>query len=182
MRKRIILAVMLTASMAGSALSACGSGGEGAESPAQAGGNAPASGTQGGASEMPSGTGESTNAGGCANLPKSDVADGAADQQTYPISDEKITLTMWYPMAGSMGERADFNDSEFWQWYEEKTNIHIKFIVPASGTEKDSFNLLFASGDMPDLVYSHPARYGTYRGGEDAAIEDGYFVNMVVFV
>ncbi len=182
MRKRKIIAVVLTASMAGSALSACGSGGEGAESPAQAGGNSPASGTQGGISETPSGTDESTNAGGYANLPKSDVVDGAADQQTYPISDEKITLTMWYPFASSMGELGDFNDGEFWKWYEEKTNIHIEFIVPASGTEKDSFQLLFASGDMPDLIYSNPDSYGAYRSGEDAAIEDGYFVNIADYL
>lgn len=109
--------------------------------------------------------------------PTSDVYEGEVNQQTYPIVDEKITLTMWYPNAGSMGELADFNDGEFWQWYEEKTNIHIDFIVPASGTESDAFQLLFASNDMPDMIEHNPNSQ-KYRGGEDAAIEDGYFVDV----
>ncbi len=106
------------------------------------------------------------------------VVNGEVNQQTYPIADG-ITLDFWYPMAGSMAELADYNDSEFFKWYEEKTGIHINFIVPASGTESDSFQLLFASDDMPDMVYSNPNSTGqSYRGGEDKAIEDGYFVDL----
>lgn len=125
MKKKKILAVLLTASVAASALGACGSGGnsgDGSEPPAQGGGSAPASESQKGGSGTTAGAGDSAqtgNAEGYANLPKSDVVDGAVDQQTYPVSEEKITLTMWYPMASSMGELADFNDGEFWQWYEE---------------------------------------------------------------
>jgi len=102
---------------------------------------------------------------------------GNVNLQTYPISKEKITLTLWYPMGGDMGKLADFNDAEFFQWYEEKTNIHIEFIIPAAGTEVDSFNLLFSSGDMPDMMYTQPA-YHKYRGGEDKAIDDGFFVDL----
>ncbi len=178
MNKRILAAV-LTASMAAAQLTACSSGNTdtpgptgtpASESKAADGSQAPASGN---ADSAPAEGGVT----GYASLPKSDVVDGEVNQQTFPISEEKITLTMWYPLASSLGELADYNDSEFWQWYEEKTNIHIDFVLPATGTEKDNFNLLFASGDIPDIVYSCPSKY-TYRGGEDAAIEDGYFVNM----
>lgn len=114
-------------------------------------------------------------------IPVSDVLYGEIDQQTYPIVDETITLSLWYPMAGSMGELADFNDAEFFQWYEEKTNIHIDFIIPASGTETESFQLLFVSDNMPDMLYTQPdSQY--YRGGEDQALSDGYFVNMVDYL
>ena len=51
--------------------------------------------------------------------PASDIYEGETNQQTYPLTEEKVTLTMWYPNAGSMGELADFNDGEFWQWYAE---------------------------------------------------------------
>ena len=101
--------------------------------------------------------------------------------QTYPISEEKITVELWYPMAGSMAELSDFNDAEFFIMYEELTNMHIDFIVPASGTEGDAFSLLFASDDMPDMMYAQPAN-NKYRDGEDAAIEDGYFINMVDYL
>lgn len=118
---------------------------------------------------------------GKTEIPKSDVVKGETDQQTYPISDEKITLTMWYPHAGSMGTLSDFNEGEFWQWLEEKTNIHIEFIVPAAGTEAESFNLLFTSGNLPDIIYNQ-VNQQSYRDGMDACIEDGYVVNMADYL
>jgi putative aldouronate transport system substrate-binding protein len=110
-------------------------------------------------------------------IPTSTVYKGETDQQTYPISDEKITLTYWYPNANSMGTLADYNDSEFFQWLEEKTNIHIEFIVPASGEESQSFNNLFISGELPDIMYTQP-KHQMYRDGMDAAINDGYIADI----
>lgn len=112
---------------------------------------------------------------------KVDTVNGDVNLQTYPIAKEKITLRVWYPYAQSMGELSDFNDAEFFKWYEEKTNIHIDFIVPAAGTEKDAFQLLFASGDMPDILFTAPEEY-SYRGGEDKAINDGYFINVADYL
>lgn len=103
------------------------------------------------------------------------------DMQTYPITEEKITLSYWYPYASALGELSDFNESEFYQWYEEKTGIHIEFEVPAVNTESSAFQLLFASDDMPDMVYTFSSQY-KYRGGEDKAIEDGYFVDIAEYL
>jgi putative aldouronate transport system substrate-binding protein len=110
---------------------------------------------------------------------------GSMNEQSYPIVDGKISLDLWFPMAGSIGELVDFNDAEFFQWYEEKTNIHINFIVPPANSERDAFNLLFASDNMPDMIYSQPNTVSapqSYRGGEDKAIEDGYFINMAEYL
>lgn len=111
------------------------------------------------------------------STPASDVTNGEVNQQTYPLTTEDVTLSFWYPWAGSMAELADFNDSYFFQWYEELTGVHIDFIVPASGSEVDAFQLLFASDDMPDMLYTDAANH-TYRNGQDAAIDDGYFIDM----
>lgn len=170
-----IFAALLSAAMVASAFGGCGSPKTSGTTSAKAESKAGATSSAGAAS---TGGTAATGEGGYATLPASDVVDGKTNQQTFPISDEKITLSLWYPMAGSMGELADFNDAEFFKWYEEKTNVHIEFILPSSGTEKDSFQLLFASDNMPDMMYSQPFSY-SYRGGEDKAIEDGYFVNMV---
>ncbi|MBP5454434.1 MAG: hypothetical protein J6Y09_07500 [Lachnospiraceae bacterium] len=110
-------------------------------------------------------------------IPVSDVYKGETNQQTYPLSDEKITLTYWYPNANSMGTLADYNDSEFFQWLEEKTNIHIEFIVPPAGEESQSFNNLFISGELPDIMYTQP-KSQMYRDGMDAAIDDGYIADI----
>ncbi len=115
-----------------------------------------------------------------AALPESDVVNGEVNQQTYPLTEEKTTLRFWYPQAGSMAELADYNDSQFFQWFENETNVHIDFIVPSAGTENDSFQLLFASNDMPDMVYTN-LNAQTYRGGEDKAIKDGYFIDVAEY-
>ncbi|MBQ9154097.1 MAG: hypothetical protein IJ130_09810 [Solobacterium sp.] len=128
----------------------------------------------GGGGETPSGGGEAS---GPAEIPTSDVFKGETNQLTYPISSEKITLSYWYPHGNSIGTLNDFNDSEFFQWMEEKTNIHIDFVVPAVGEEANSFNQLFISEDLPDILYTQPATQ-KYRDGMDAAIEDGYVVDL----
>ena len=84
---------------------------------------------------------------------------------------------MWYPFASSMGTLADFNDGEFWQWYEDLTNVHIEFIVPPVGGESNAFNMLFTEDDLPDILYSQPSVH-SYRDGQDAAIDDGYIFDL----
>ncbi|MCD7863763.1 MAG: hypothetical protein LUG61_09730 [Lachnospiraceae bacterium] len=125
--------------------------------------------------------GEESTLTGLAALPPSDVYKGEVQQQTFPLVDEKVTLRVWYPYASNIGSFPDLNDGEFWQWYEELTNVHIDFIIPASGSEADSFNLLFASNDMPDIVIQTVGNYG-YRNGQDAAIDDGYFADIAQYL
>jgi len=112
----------------------------------------------------------------------STVFRGEVNQQTYPLVLERITLTYWLPIAGAMGEVTDLNDTEFWQWYEELTNVHIDFIIPPAGGERDAFNLLFAAGDLPDMIHANTHAGHVYRGGEDRAIDDGWFIDMVDFM
>ncbi len=134
----------------------------------------------GGSSSGGSGDGGSS---GKTEIPKSDVVKGETNQQTYPISSEKITLKYWYPHAGSIGTLANYNESEFFQWMEEKTNIHIEFTVPDNGGEAQAFNNLFLGDakDFPDILYTSPATQN-YRDGMDAAIEDGYFVDLTKYL
>ncbi len=154
-----ILAIALPATML---LTACGGG---------SGSTATTGGSEGG-SDATAATGE---------IPASDVFKGETNQQTYPISDEKITLDYWYPQGSSIGTLADFNESEFFQWMEEKTNVHINFIVPAVGEEAQNFKSLFTTDDLPDIMYTQPATQN-YRDGMDAAIEDGYIVDLTQYL
>ncbi len=114
---------------------------------------------------------------GYAGLPEAKTVQGEVNQQKYPLTEKKVTLKLWAPIAESLGTIADPNEGEFWQWYEELTNVHVEFVMPAVGTEKDTFQLLFAAEKMPDIVMAY-ADSCTYKRGEDAAIEDGYFVNI----
>ncbi len=172
MKTRKFLALLLTCMIASSALAACNSGNTGSSSGTE---------SSGAASSEAESSGEesgSTSAG-----LTSDVVNGETNQQTYPLTEEAVTLTYWYPNAGSMAELADFNDSYFFKWYEELTNVHIDFIVPAAGSEAEAFQLLFASDSMPDMVYSYPNQTTySYRAGQDKAIEDGYFIDIAEYL
>ena len=172
MKTRKFLALLLTCMIASSALAACNSGNTGSSSGTE---------SSGAASSEAESSGEesgSTSAG-----LTSDVVNGETNQQTYPLTEETVTLTYWYPNAGSMAELADFNDSYFFKWYEELTNVHIDFIVPAAGSEAEAFQLLFASDSMPDMVYSYPNQTTySYRAGQDKAIEDGYFIDIAEYL
>ena len=172
MKTRKFLALLLTCLMASSALAACNSGNTGSSSGTESSG---ATSSEAESSGEESG---STTAG-----LTSDVVNGETNQQTYPLTEETVTLTYWYPNAGSMAELADFNDSYFFKWYEELTNVHIDFIVPAAGSEAEAFQLLFASDSMPDMVYSYPNQTTySYRAGQDKAIEDGYFIDIAEYL
>lgn len=172
MKTRKFLALLLTCMIASSALAACNSGSTGSSSGTESSG---ATSSEAESSGEESG---STTAG-----LTSDVVNGETNQQTYPLTEETVTLTYWYPNAGSMAELADFNDSYFFKWYEELTNVHIDFIVPAAGSEGEAFQLLFASDSMPDMVYSYPNQTTySYRAGQDKAIEDGYFIDIAEYL
>ena len=172
MKTRKFLALLLTCMIASSALAACNSGSTGSSSGTESSG-ATSSEAESSGEESGSTTVELT----------SDVVNGETNQQTYPLTEETVTLTYWYPNAGSMAELADFNDSYFFKWYEELTNVHIDFIVPAAGSEAEAFQLLFASDSMPDMVYSYPNQTTySYRAGQDKAIEDGYFIDIAEYL
>ncbi|MCR5794135.1 MAG: hypothetical protein K6G61_02140 [Solobacterium sp.] len=114
-------------------------------------------------------------------IPETDIFKGEINMQTYPLSGEKITLEYWYPMSDAMGTIRDFNESEFFRWMEEKTNIHIEFIVPAKGEEASSLRNLFTTDQLPDIMYTYPATH-SYRGGMDAAIDDGYILDLSDYI
>lgn len=66
----------------------------------------------------------------------------------FPIVEEPIEFTVF---AAKSAFVADHETNEFTKWYEEKTGIHINWIVPA-GDAQQSFNLMIASGEYPDFI------------------------------
>ncbi len=95
-----------------------------------------------------------------------------------PLCEEKTTLTIWTSNdVTSMNLcGGDLNSLPFYQELEKRTNVHIEWSVPASGSESEQQNLLWASGDLPDILY-----YMNYTDGIDAAIDDGYLVDLTPY-
>lgn len=110
------------------------------------------------------------------SLCPSGLAESAEKGELW-LTDEKITLSLWYDFTQEqLGNMADPNEADIFQWLEEQTNVHIDWIIPVSGTEKESFNLLFANEKMPDILRTRN-KY-QYSEGAEAAVEDGYYLRL----
>lgn len=66
---------------------------------------------------------------------------------TYPIVKTPITVDIMVVQPPCV---EDFNTNEFSKYMEEKTNIHVNFIMVPEQTAKEKFALTLASGDYPD--------------------------------
>lgn len=93
-----------------------------------------------------------------------------------PIVDEPVTLT--YFNADDTNAAIitnDWNDNEFYQEMERRTGVHLEFETVSSADYQTNFNLMIASGKLADLIYVGASYYAE---GVDAAIDDGYFLDL----
>jgi putative aldouronate transport system substrate-binding protein len=120
-------------------------------------------------------TGSREAAGGSADIVMRDTP-----ISEYPIkTDSPVTLTIWSPLNGSASKHiASFNDNLAMQKYQENTGVKIKYIHPAIGQEKEQFNLMMASGDLPDIIIGAPL----YMGGVFQGMSDGIFFDLTDYL
>lgn len=64
-------------------------------------------------------------------------------QETSKSLDEnqKITIKYWVPFTPNQYIKS-LNESEMYKELERRTNVHVEFIHPAEGQEKEQFNLI----------------------------------------
>jgi putative aldouronate transport system substrate-binding protein len=70
----------------------------------------------------------------------------------FPIVDEKITLDVWCYQRPTVD---DLWTNRMTEWYEEKTNIHINWIIVPQAEETTKLNLSIASGEYPDIYLTY---------------------------
>lgn len=71
---------------------------------------------------------------------------------SYPIETEE-TLSYWVRLSPNVSNSIqNFGDSEFAKEYMRQTGIKVTYQHPPAGEEKQSLNLLIASGDFPDII------------------------------
>ncbi len=76
----------------------------------------------------------------------------ASAETTMPIVEEPITMTMMIGLDTSRGY--DPADNAVFKYLEEVTNIHWDFIVVDRSSWTERLSLMWASGDMPDMIYN----------------------------
>ncbi|MDR0636172.1 MAG: hypothetical protein LBF87_03745 [Treponema sp.] len=94
------------------------------------------------------------------------------DYSKYPMSGR--TLTIWQPLRAEVaGVVGDLNKHPAYLIAQEITGIKVTFISPPIGQEDEQFNIMVASGNLPDIVVD-----GRYPGGYLAGVEDGLYMDL----
>lgn len=68
---------------------------------------------------------------------------------TFPIVKEPMELTV---LVKGESRIEDFQTNAFTKYYEELTNVKVKFEVAPEGSFQETLNLRLASGDLPDII------------------------------
>ena len=70
----------------------------------------------------------------------------------YPLN-TNVTLTWWMELHANVALVVkNFGDTEFAKELQKRTGVKIKFLHPAAGQAREAFNLMLASGDLPDII------------------------------
>lgn len=100
---------------------------------------------------------------------------------TWPL-DETATFTVYQVWNTSMYSEIGLetpSNVKYYQYVEEKTNVHLEFQTQDPSTISEKFNLMVASGEYPD-IFSRCRSY--YTGGLVQAIEDDVFMDLAKLV
>ena len=90
---------------------------------------------------------------------------------TMPIAKEPITLKYFIGMDfGKIGVHTDnYAKMGGYREMEKRTGIKVEFIHPAAGQDNEKFNLMVASGDLPDIMYRG---WTAQAGGPQKMLDD----------
>ncbi|MDF2921417.1 MAG: extracellular solute-binding protein family 1 [Paenibacillaceae bacterium] len=120
---------------------------------------------------LAAGCGSGSDSGASSSPTAAGSASPAASAQAKPI-----TLTYWGGLpADAARSLKSYGESLFYQELEKKTGVHVEFQHPAVGSEKEQFNLMIASGKLPDVIESN---FTTYSGGPEKAIADKVIIPL----
>ena len=88
----------------------------------------------------------------------------------YPIKTD-VTLTYWMELNGNVSATAsNMGDTEFAKGLAERTGVKVTYLHPAVGQQIEAFNLMVASGDLPDIIEHF--WLDAMPGAPDAALQE----------
>lgn len=161
MKRIVLMALVLCLCL--SCLAGCGgSGSETTEAPA---------------TQAPAATESGSDA---TEAPAAEETEAPEDASLYPL-EEAVTLSVLGPIYAprSAGVIETWDEAPFYAAASEATNIYLEFSCVSTEAYNNQFNIVVASGDMPDMFWQGLRQYS---GGADAAIDEGIFVNLADYL
>jgi putative aldouronate transport system substrate-binding protein len=100
---------------------------------------------------------------------------GAPSEESAAEEPRELTIWegLWYNAAVSVPSLAE---TPLYQEVMRRTGVDVTWIHPAQGQEQESFNLMIASNDLPDMIFSQWS--SSYPGGPEKAISDGVIIRL----
>ncbi|GHU73189.1 sugar ABC transporter substrate-binding protein [Clostridia bacterium] len=99
----------------------------------------------------------------------------------YPIAQQGVKLTYWMPMnEGAANFISSYAENPAYQTIQKNTGVELEFIHPAAGQAKESFQLIMASGDLPDMIQVQQDSW--YSGGLPALYNDGAIIDIMPYL
>lgn len=105
----------------------------------------------------------------------SSISTTADSKNIQKVSDGTQTWTIFRGSHTAIGTQIDnWNETLLYKEMEKRTGVHLEPITPIMGQEQTQFQLLVASGELPDFIEGTQG----YIGGGEAMINDGLIVNL----
>lgn len=111
---------------------------------------------------------------------ETESAAGQEAKSLYPIvTDGSLTLDYWMPISSAALQVIEtYADNTAYQKVQEDTGVKINFIHPTVGKEKEQFNLMITSGELPDII-----QYASYyNGGVLQGYNDGVYADLTPYL
>lgn len=99
---------------------------------------------------------------------------------SYPVSDGSTTLTYWYaypPFVPNFLD--DVSNKEIYQAINKAVGVNIKVVGYSLVNANEQFQLMVASGDYTDIIYSFGSNYS---GSIEGAVEDEIITNLAPYL
>ncbi|MDR2542198.1 MAG: extracellular solute-binding protein [Treponema sp.] len=94
----------------------------------------------------------------------------------YPI-ETNVTVSWWVGMTDKVSSNfLNYGQIPFGKGLVERTGVNIEWIHPVITAQNEQFNLMVASGDLPDIFSRDMHRL--YPGGPQKAFEDGIILRL----
>ncbi|GAA4847514.1 extracellular solute-binding protein [Paenibacillus vulneris] len=97
-----------------------------------------------------------------------------------PITKEPITISYWRANDPKLtASLQNFGEMAAYKKKEELTGIKVNWTHPPLGQQKDQFNLLVATNDMPDVIYYN---WADAVGGPEKMLADGRIIKLNEYI
>jgi putative aldouronate transport system substrate-binding protein len=100
-------------------------------------------------------------------------------QAGYPLK-KNVTIEYWMPLHANVASIVkNFGDTEFSKELQKRVGVTIHYLHPSTGNPNEAFNLMLASGDLPDIIEYN---WLNIPGGPNEALTNKYIVRLNPYI